>query len=196
WERAQVDADLDRGNNAIKATTKNVSSITFSFAPGLYPLDTIRKPAVVLDGQKLEGLHPMSDRSWTSRFQKSGGTWAAAATLDNSELHKRHGLQGPIDDAFMESFIMVRPTGKPLNEKAGAWAAAELAHATNHWRQQFRGEPRLRDDTDVSQEDIAGSNLVLWGDPQSNKLLAQILDKLPIKWDAQNVTLGKKTFAS
>ena len=36
---------------------------------------------------------------------------------------KRHGLQGPIDDAFMDSFLMVRPTGKPLNEKVGAWTA-------------------------------------------------------------------------
>jgi len=196
WERAQVDAEFDRNDNAIKATTKNVATITFSFAPGLYPLDGIRKPAVVLDGQRLEGLRPMSDRSWSSRFQKSGSSWAVATSTDDNELHKRHGLQGPIDDAFMDSFIMVRPTGKPLSEKAGAWAAAELAHATSHWRQQFRGDARVKDDTDVSEADIAGANLVLWGDPQSNKLLAQIIDKLPIKWDAQNVTLGKKTFAS
>src|SRR5256885_3524463 len=51
-------------------------------------------------------------------------------------------FRSPIDDAFMDSFIMVRPTGQPFNEKIGAWTAAEMAHATNHWRQQFRGEPR------------------------------------------------------
>ena len=26
-------------------------------------------------------------------------------------LRKKHGLQGPIDDAFMERFLFVRPTG-------------------------------------------------------------------------------------
>ena len=30
---------------------------------------------------------------------------------DDGTLRKRHGLQGPIDDAFMDSFLMVRPTG-------------------------------------------------------------------------------------
>jgi hypothetical protein len=38
---------------------------------------------------------------------------------------------------------------------------------------------------------VAGSNLVLWGDPSSNKLLARILPQLPLKWDANTITLGK-----
>ena len=91
---------------------------------------------------------------------------------------------------------MVRPTGKPLNEKIAAWAAAELAHATNHWRQQFRGDLRVQADTAVSPEEIANNNLVLWGDPGSNKILGQIADKLPIRWDESGVTLGKNPFAA
>lgn len=194
WEKAHVDAELKPGEGSLLANTKNVSAITFSFASGLYPLDITRQPKVVLDGQTLEGPRPFSDRSATMRFQKHGKKWAAAT--DDTGLRKRHGLQGPIDDAFMDSFIMVRPTGQPLNEKAGAWAMSELAHATNHWRQQFRGEARVRDDSSISPEDIAAHNLVLWGDPSSNKLLAQIADKLPIHWDAGELTLGKKVFAA
>lgn len=30
---------------------------------------------------------------------------------------------------------------------------------------------------------LASSNLVLWGDLSSNKILARIADKLPIHWD-------------
>ena len=37
-------------------------------------------------------------------------------------------------------------------------------------------------------------NLILWGDPTSNALLAKIADKLPIKWDKDGVRLGSKTF--
>ena len=43
---------------------------------------------------------------------------------------------------------------------------------------------RSANDTDVTDADIANSNLVLWGDPGSNKVLARIADKLPVKWTA------------
>jgi len=196
WERARVDAEWQATENSIHALTKGVSATSFSFEPGLYPLDITRLPKVVLDGQKLDGARPLSDRSWTSHFRKDGKKWMAVAPMEESGLRKRHGLQGPIDDAFMDSFLMVRPTGKPLNDKVGAWAAAELAHATNHWRQQFRGDARVKDDADVSSDDIAASNLVLWGDRASNKLIAQIADKLPVRWDDHEIALGKKSFAS
>ena len=91
---------------------------------------------------------------------------------------------------------MIRPTGSALNEKVGQWAAAEQKHAIEHWRRQFRGEARVKDDADVSDADIAAHNLVLWGDPQSNKVLAKIADKLPVKWTAQGVVVGGKTFSS
>jgi hypothetical protein len=194
WERARVDAELLPGENSITASTKNVSRVSFSFAPGLYPLDLSGAPKVVLDGQKLEGARPFSDRSWTDHFEKQGKKWVEVRAPDQSSLRKRHALQGPIDDAFMDSFIMVRPTGKASNEKVAAWAAAELGHATNQWRQQFRGEPRVKDDADITPEEIASSNLVLWGDPASNQLLARMAGKLPIRWDQNAVALGKKTF--
>ena len=38
------------------------------------------------------------------------------------------------------------------------------------------------------------SNLILWGDPGSNKILARIADKLPIKWTADSVIVGDKRY--
>jgi hypothetical protein len=102
----------------------------------------------------------------------------------------------PIDDAFMDSFLMVRPTGQPLNDKVRTWAAAEMNHAVEHWRRQFRGEARVKNDADVTNADIAAHNLVLWGDPSSNKILAKIADKLPIGWNTQNVIVGDHTYSS
>ena len=96
----------------------------------------------------------------------------------------------------MDSFVVVRPTGKPMNEKIGKWVESEIARATNQWRSQFRGEARVKNDSDISEQDIASGNLILWGDPQSNRLLAKILPRLPINWDAQNITIGKQNFAS
>jgi dienelactone hydrolase len=187
WQRARVDADLDEAANVVRAATTNIDALTFSMPPGYCSLDSTRRPQVILDGQKMEAPPVMSDRSWAAHFRKQGGQWTVADSAEDRALRKRHGLQGPIDDAFMDAFLMVRPTGQPMNAKVGAWASAEMAHAMDHWRRQFRGEARVKNDADVTDEEMASNNLVLWGDPQSNKLLARMAAQLPIRWDAQGV---------
>ena len=197
WERARVEAELDSAANAVRMTTKNIAALRVSFPPGLCPLDNTRSPYVQIDGSKLEAPRILSDRSWISSFTKNAGSWSVAATADTANvLQKRHGLQGPIDDAFMDSFIMVRPTGQPLHAKVGAWVEAELAHAIDHWRRQFRGDSQVKSDTEITEADISGRNLILWGDFASNKLLAKIADKLPLIWSAQKVGFGKEVFDS
>jgi dienelactone hydrolase len=191
WERARVDAELV-GTTGLKATTLNVNGVTFSMAAGLCPLEG--KPKVTLDEQSLEGPAVAADRSWTAHFRKADGKWKSVDSADDGTFRKRHGLQGPIDDAFLDSFIMVKPTGKPLNEKVGSWAAKEMEHAVTHWRQQYRGDARVTTDDALTDAEIASSNLVLWGDPSSNKVLAKIADKLPIKWTSKEVVVGAKTY--
>jgi dienelactone hydrolase len=192
WERATVEAIL--GGEDVVVATKNVTALTLSFGPGAAPLDYLEKPTVVLDGQKaLDAAPILSDRSWVAHFHKRVGRWRPGKEAEGT-LRKRHGLQGPIDDAFLDSFLMVRPTGQPLSEKVGAWAAAEMKHAVEHWRKQFRGDARVKDDGDVTDADVAAHNLVLWGDPSSNKVLAKIADKLPIRWAEDKVTVGQQSF--
>jgi hypothetical protein len=193
WERARVDAAI-AGDSLVKVQTENVAALTLAMAAGLCPLDSTRRPKVLLDGQELVAPPVLSDRSWTVHFRQHDNRWVVVDSPEDGRLRKRHRLQGPIDDAFMDSFLMVRPTGKALNDKVGTWAAGELAHAVEHWRKQFRGEARLKDDVAVAEEDIAANNLVLWGDPGSNKLLARIARQLPIRWDAQTVRVGARTY--
>src|SRR6185436_14693788 len=145
------------------------------------------------DGKEISAPKASSDKSWHATFHKTSEQWSLGSAPEEG-LRKHHGLQGPIDDAFMSSFLIVRPTGKATNEKVEAWVASELAHATNEWRRQFRGEARVKDDSAVTDADIAAHNLILWGDPSSNQLLAKMADKLPIHWSAQQVTLGGKSF--
>jgi len=193
WDRARVDAQIV-DPSTVKATTQNVAALTFSIPAGLCPLDNTQKPKVLLDGQELQAAPVGSDRSWLAHFRKTGTRWHVVATTEDGVLRKRHGLQGPIDDAFMDSFLMVRPTGRPLHEAIGTWVQSESAHAIDHWRRQFRGEARVKSDADVTDADSADSNLILWGDPGSNKLLAKILDKLPIRWDAECLQVGEKKY--
>jgi hypothetical protein len=101
-----------------------------------------------------------------------------------------------VDDAFLDSFVFVRPTGEPIAPGTAAWVKSEMNHAAVEWRKQFRGEVQMRDDTAVTDADIAASNLILWGDPGSNSVLRRIADKLPLKWTAESVTLGSSRFAA
>src|SRR5204862_5562370 len=71
-----------------------------------------------------------------------------------------------------------------------------MASAAAEWRNQFRGEPRVKRDDEVTDADVAANHLILWGDPQSNKVMARITDKLPIVWDAKTVRLGQQSFDS
>ncbi|HYV33080.1 MAG TPA: hypothetical protein VEO53_18475, partial [Candidatus Binatia bacterium] len=197
WERALVDAELDLSDLSVRITTHNVWALTLSFDPGFCPLDSSRPPRVFIDSYKPQAPRVLSDRSWTASFQKVGSRWEPVqGPEDSTRLRKRHGLQGPIDDAFTDSFLMVRPTGPPLNPRVGAWTAAELAHATNHWRLQFRGDARVKDDRAVTDEEIAAYHLVLWGDPSSNLLLAKIAERLPLRWDSDQVRVGKQSFSA
>ncbi len=195
WERARVDAEIS-DSSTVRVKTQNVTAFTLDMPSGLCPLNSSRRPVVVLDDQKIEAAPVASDRSWTAHFRKTNNRWSLFEAADDGGLVKRHGSQGPIDDAFMSSFMMVRPTGKAMNERIGAWIASEQSRAIEQWRAIFRGEARVKDDTAITDDDIAQSNLVLWGDPASNKILAKIIDRLPIRWDAQSVKVGDRTFAA
>jgi len=194
WERARVTANIEN-DHTVRATTSNVARLSFEMGPGAEMINPAMKATVVLDGQPLTVVGGLSDGGWTAHFRKTGAKWAVADD-DSKDLRKRHDLQGPIDDAFMDSFLMVRPTGTPMNDTVGKWASAEQEHAIRLWRTQMRGDAPAKDDSAITDADIAANNLVLWGDPQSNKVLARIADKLPVRWTADAVVLGTRRFAS
>lgn len=194
WERARVDAELAR-NAGVTATTTNITAITLHMEPGLCPFDLTRVPTVTLDGTELAAPRPRSDRSWTARFVKRDGVWRPAdAGPVPAGLQKQHGLQGPIDDAFLDSFLMVQPGGEGWHPATSSWVKSESAHAVEHWRRHFRGDARVKSDSEVTDADIAAHNLVVWGDPASNRLLARILPSLPIQWTQQEVRVGGDAF--
>ena len=195
WERAWVDAGI-LNPHEIKIKTENVTGLTLSMPAGLCPLDATLRPEVQVNGLVLEAPRVQADGSWKVRLMEGGGRWSVVHSFEDGLLRKRHGLQGPIDDAFMDSFILVARTDQAWNEPIGRWTTNEMAKAVDEWRYQFRGEPQVKRDVEVTDADAAANNLILWGDPHSNKLIGRIADKLPIVWDAKAVRIGKKGFDS
>jgi hypothetical protein len=205
WERARVEAHADESGGFMFATD-NVKAFTIAIPPGSAPVrasvqnvislqfvptavDTNAREPQVLEAPALT----RSDRSWTFSVHREGKQWKPGP-LPQAGLRKRHGLQGPIDDAFLEPFLFVRPTGKSTRPEVDDWVQRELDRAITRWRRQFRGSLRIANDRDVTEADIASKNLILWGDATSNSLFARIADKLPISEEGGQLTAGTRHF--
>jgi hypothetical protein len=128
---------------------------------------------------------------------RRGGRWTYLGNDDAVVLEgKRPGLQGPIDDAFTTSFLCVRGTGRPWDPAVQAWSEASLKRFAYEWNRYFRGELPVKDDTAVTAADLRRSNLILFGDPGSNRWLARVLWRLPLRWTREEVRIGGDSYAA
>lgn len=177
YVRAEVDATRSGDGSRYDVTTKNVSRIAFDAPAATF----------TIDGQTLRGDAKPS-------FEKKEGKWAHARA--NSGLRKMHGLQGPVDDAFMDAFLSIRPTGTAWNRVTDEWSAKTLETFGWNFAKWLRGDIRVKDDRAVSAGDIADHNLILFGDPGSNSIIARVIDKLPMRWTRSQVTIGAQTYSA
>ena len=56
------------------------------------------------------------------------------------------------------------------------------------------GDTGVLDDFQKEFADIGASNLVLFGDPWTNPLIAKVLPKLPVRWTKEQIELDGKTY--
>jgi hypothetical protein len=172
------------------AEPKNVTRLSLA-APALQSAAA----TLTIAATKVDVPTPKSGKTRTVVIERSGngGGWRCAGTRDDVSLKgKRAGLQGPIDDAFATSFLCVRPTGQPWNAPVGAWADANLTRFADEWRRHYRGDLPVKNDTDVTPEEVRRCNLILFGDPGSNRWIREILPKLPpsVRWTREAIALG------
>jgi hypothetical protein len=181
YERADLDAVRSDDRKAYTIATHNINRLVLR--------ETDHAKEIKIDGQDLKA----PSRAEIA-LQKNGTAWKVDGSIAQKGLHKTHALQGPIDDAFLDPFMMVRPTGTPWNNEVNQQALRTMAHFDKMWGKFFRGHPFVKDDKDVTAEDMAKYHMVLFGDPGSNKLIAKLQGKLPVKWTKETVTMAGKDF--
>ena len=157
-ERMYGRAELSGTRTNVK--TKNIAELE---------LETVSD--VTIDGQALKG----------KAFIKQMNRWEPR-TLKPA-VRKRAGLQGPIDDAFMERFLCV--TDSPN---------AALDTFTANFEKYFRGNVRTKATKDITKADINENHLVLWGTPATNKLIAKVIKDLPVRWTAAEIEVNNQKF--
>lgn len=191
YRPAMVEASLDEENNILKVKTQNVAVL--QIARDL-------APHVELDGNKLPLLQAAEGLLPGVYYEFDGGGWrtmtydASLGFPKNTELRKRHNLQGPIDDAFMQPFVCVRGTGTPWSAAHAEWANWNLTRFETEFDKWLRGRIRIINDKDVTSELMADKNLILFGDPGSNSYLATVLSRLPLKWTKQSIEINGEKY--
>lgn len=210
WKRSSIRASVFGDGTGMKQyllQPNNVTGITLDFPPATFSPPLINRPdesvglmAIILDEnryqQEFVGTVYSDGSAGLQLHQQADGTWAMGPPpSESSALVKKHNLQGPIDDAFMDRFVFVRPTGQAAHPAVQKWTVSEMERAIVHWRRHFRGDAIVLDDVDVTDKLIqSDTNLILWGDRFSNKVLAKIADRLPVKWTKKSVTVGQQTW--
>ena len=181
YERAEIDARRSADRSQFDITSKGLTRLR---------VREVAAGAVIhIDGEPV----PVTG-SGEIALEKAGAKWRQASLEETPALRKRHGMQGPIDDAFLEPFLVVRPTGTPWNAKANEQALRLLKEFDQRYRIAFRGHMRIKDDKDVTESDFARYHVVLFGDPGSNRWIGRINAKLPIGWTQRTITAGSRSF--
>jgi pimeloyl-ACP methyl ester carboxylesterase len=182
YERAEVDAQRGADGQRYEVRTKNIARLTLREVDHAHDL-------------QVDGQHVAVKAAPALTLERIGGAWRVARAKETG-LHKVHALQGPIDDAFLDPFILVRPTGKPWSEAVNSQALRTLARFEKLYAKWFRAHPRIVDDKDLTTADMAKYHVVLFGDPGSNRWIAKMNGKLPVKWTHESVSMGDNTYAA
>jgi hypothetical protein len=191
YTRAEVAAEI-QGDRVVVSKIENVAVLA---------IDRHAGGTVVLGGKEfpLEGAAKGLLPNVYFRLTEDDG-WqlldhdGSRAFEENPKRAKRAGLQGPIDDAFTGSFLCVKGTGTPWNPSAARWSDARLSAFAKDWEKSMRGDLRLKNDTDVTEQDIESHHLILFGDPGSNCWIARLIEGLPLSWTQNEITLRGETF--
>ena len=157
WQRADVRAKITERNRDRNHDEECRRSCRLAIPTGeVQSIDLSKPVTVTINGEKhriREIAGTGSIRIWNRRFIARRRQMGRRPTCfrRSTESHpdepipKQHDLQGPIDDAFMDSFIFVTPTGHSANPKVENWVKSESQRAIREWRRQFRGDARVKE---------------------------------------------------
>ncbi|MBM3954362.1 MAG: hypothetical protein FJ309_07085 [Planctomycetes bacterium] len=184
---ARVDAVRDRSapRADLDVTTANITALRLREVDGPCRIE--------IDGTVLDGRGDADGVVLVREGLRPDGAWRIGSAAALPAKRKRPGLTGPIDDAFNSRFVVVGPTGPGFHPAVDAFVAAELAHFKARWHDLFRGELPVVAAGDVTPELLATKHLVLFGDPRSNPLVAQVIGGLPLAWSESEVVIAPQS---
>lgn len=193
WEDSRIDAGQAMEGDAFRYVIKTMNIAAFQLRGGS------KFSSATIDGQELRFSEDEAGRIFL-RFARAKDKWQLVSSFKPG-IRKRaglpgHSLQGPIDDAFFEPFLVVAPSGRSKHPLVQRWVEFEMQHFIERWRALMRGDLPVKKDTEISEQDIQNSNLICFGDPDSNVIIRRAADKLPVSWQGEQLVAGTERFAA
>ena len=186
WTPAQITAEVSEDRTSVDLTSENVAAIRLNIREA--PLKGGQRPRVTWNGKPVTGQVADGYLAIPPPGLQTAGSspWPP---------RKRKGLCGPCEEVFDTRFLVVQGTA------GDAAADDDLARKVARWAQEWDdfadGAPLVKTDAEVTAEDLAKANLVLFGTPATNSILARIADKLPIRiGDHRYTVLGQECAGS
>jgi predicted esterase len=193
WADSRADGDWDGAR--LNLSTRNVTHMEINVAglqknppPGLDV--SIDGQSISADPNNLQGR--AGQLVLTLRLEE--GHWRVDRPARRGGLRKVPDLQGPIDDAFMQPFVVVPPDRTSTSIARQAFYQRELEYTVRRWRQVFRGDLPVRKISELTRDDLENKNLLLFGDPECNSKIAELLPKTPLGWKRGGLKLGSKSW--
>ena len=177
--------DAHQSDRAITIKTKNVRALRVT-------LPTTGR-SLSIDGESI----PVEPTDSNFIVQRTDDAWTridAEEFEKNSSLHKRHRLQGPIDDAFMDAFVCIAGSTRPWSPQHETYSQYVLDRFAGEFDKWLRARLPRQSSSDLDLS--ADKNLVLFGDPGSNPAIASVIERLPIRWTKERITVGTKSFST
>ena len=188
---AEIDAK-HVGEGRFEIATKNIAAFSLDLARSPFargssdPSDRSDRSDLLIDGERVRA------RGASPTFVRSRrGHWYAEELPKG--LAKRKGLEGPVADAYLGSFLLVRGTAS-TDEWEREAIRREVEVKAHDWQRLFLCRPRVKDDTAVTDDDIRQHHLILYGGPGANAVTARLAGKLPIRIEADRIRIGRQTF--
>jgi len=142
-------------------TTRNVTCLRLS--PPV-PAQELRRLRITWNGQRVDPAVDADGRIVLGQLPGGG-----------EGLLKTPGLCGPVREVFAGPFLMVYGGREGGPSHNGALAAAA------QWRRFSQGQARVLPASGVSEAVLRNHNVILFGGPDENPLVAEVMPQLPIK---------------
>lgn len=209
YEASTVEVETDDATNTVEVQTTNVAMLRIEGVAGFARIDGGKPLPLERNTHKRANYFEKTPDGWQPTNDDRIREFAQIERRDVTQvdshrivqfsadrLRKRHNLQGPIDDAFMQPFVCVRPTGQAWSEEHANWAKWTLERFEKEFDKRLRGRIPVVNDNQVTDQLISDKNLILFGDPGSNILVAQVIDQLPVKWTRDRFEVQGQSYST
>jgi len=172
-QAAEIRARFDEAGT-LKIDTTNVAAVDLALPDGL---QADKKPVRVL----WRGKRFTTD---------NGGRLALGKAPGNGTMHKTRAMCGPFREALASRFLIVPGTAGDDQEDAAGRKRAQ--GAALDWIRWTQGKAVVKPDAAVTEQDIRDNNLILYGSPETNRIVRRIAGRLPIRFEKDAYVVGDR----